>query len=238
MKIGRSILIAFAAGCGAADSTDTERAPLPPVEDPDRPIAADRSEKSVDTGCPLALPGAQVSSEVTSDGVALVFTAAAGDAAELKARVHRMADRHNAAQVPAADGEGAGGSGEGGMTSPEGAHGMDMHAGARQVPSRAAVEETASGARIVFTPSDPAKLPVLREQIRVHGKEMATTGCVENRPPMPQAAPPSGESRPAPEPTPSPGPEEPVMPDRPVTPDQPVTPPSPPPPPTGEPFVQ
>ncbi len=74
MKIGRSILIALAAGCGAADSTDTGRAPLPSNE-PGEP-AANRSEESADTGCPLALPDAQVASEVTSDGVALVFTTA------------------------------------------------------------------------------------------------------------------------------------------------------------------
>lgn len=230
------MLIAMAAGCGAADSTDTERAPLRPTEKPDQPIAA---EKAADSGCPLALPGAQVSSEVTSDGVALVFSIAGGDPADLRDRVHKMADRHNATQAPAED-AGKKAKQEGGMTSPEGAHGMDMHGAARQVPSRAVVEDTKSGARIVFTPSDPAKVGALREQIRVHGREMATTGCVAEQP-APRAAPPAGESRPVPEPppTPAPNPEEPVLPDRPVTPDQPITPPVPPPPPTGgQPFVQ
>ena len=234
MKIGRSILIALAAGCGAADSTDTGRAPLPPTDEPGQ-TAANRSEENADTGCPLALPGAQVASEVTSDGVALVFTTGGGDPTELRDRVQRMADQHNAAQVPGDDAEGP--AGAGGMSSPEGAHGVDMHGAARKVPSRATVEDTAGGARIVFVPSDPARLPVLREQIRVHGKEMATTGCSADQAPAPHAPPP-GDFMPTPEPTPSPNPQEPVLPDRPVTPDQPVTPPTAPPPPTGEPFVQ
>ncbi len=207
MKIGRCMIVALLAGCGAADSTETERAPLPPIENPDQPAAAQKSQAVADGDCPLALPGAQLRSEVTADGVALVFTTGGGDPAELRDRVQRMAHHHNAA--PVAD-------------------------------SRAEVEEIAGGARVVFTPSDPARVAVLREQIRVHGKEMASTGCAEDPAParaLPPATP-SGDSKSPPDPTPSPTPQEPVPPDRPVTPDHPVTPPSPPPPPTGEPFVQ
>jgi hypothetical protein len=206
MKIGRCMILALLAGCGAADSTDTEHAPLPPVENPDQPTGTQKSQAAADSDCPLALPGAQLRSEVTADGVALVFTTGGGDPTELRDRVQRMADHHNGAPVPA---------------------------------SRAAVEEIDGGARVVFTPSDPAKVGVLREQIRVHGKEMASTGCAEDPAPaksLPPASP-SGDSKTPPDPTPAPTPEEPVAPDRPVTPDHPVTPPSPPPP-TGEPFVQ
>jgi hypothetical protein len=238
MKIGRCMLIALAAGCGAADATDTERAPLPPNEAQGQRAAPMAQETAADTRCPLALPGAQVASEVTSDGVALVFRVAGGDPTDLRDRVQRMADRHNAAQVP---GDGVAGKDQkGGMTSGATGQGSDMHGGAKSVPSRAVVEETAGGARIIFTPADPAQIGLLREQIRVHGKEMATTGCAADEAPTPQAPPPSssGDSTPAPKPTPSPKPADPILPDRPVTPDQPVTPPAPPPPPTGEPFVQ
>jgi hypothetical protein len=237
MKIGRCMLIALAAGCGAADATDTERAPLPSIEAPGQPAAPKAQETAADTRCPLALPGAQVASEVTSDGVALVFKVAGGDPTDLRDRVQRMADHHNAAQVPGD--AGAGKDQKSGMTSGAGSQGMDLHGGAKKVPSRAVVEETAGGARIVFTPADPAHIGLLREQIRVHGKEMATTGCAASEAPAAQAPPPSsGDSKPSPKPTPSPTPADPILPDRPVTPDQPVTPPAPPPPPTGEPFVQ
>ncbi|HEU5060548.1 MAG TPA: hypothetical protein VFU21_28650 [Kofleriaceae bacterium] len=242
----RWILVLCLAGCGAAEGTDTEKAPLPPMEDPDQPRAARATGPAADNGCPLALPGAQVRSEVTADGVALVFTTTGGDAAELRDRVQRMADRHNAQQAPAGEpdtgGAAGGGDPAGGMSSPEGAHGVDMHGAARSVPSRAAVEEIAGGARIVFTPSDPAKVGLLREHIRVHGKEMAEADCGQEREPakVPPPPPQPGGDTTMPEPTPAPRPDEPVLPpDRPVTPpDQPVTPPAPPPPPTGVPFLE
>ncbi len=238
MKNGRCILIALVAGCGAADTTDTERAPLPPSEPSAQPSAVQK-ETTPDLDCPLALPGAQVTSEVTPDGVALVFTVNSGDPGELRARVRRMADNHNEREVvPTGDAATAGG--DTGMTSNDGARGVDMHGGATQVASRAAVEDTSSGARVVFTPSDPAQVGVLREQIRLHGEELASTGCGGNEPAptSTRAAPPpsSGDRMPPLEPTPSPNPQEPILPDRPVTPDQPVTPPSAPPPPTGQPF--
>jgi hypothetical protein len=175
-------------------------------------------------------------SEVTADGVALVFTISSGDPAELRARVRELAERHNETQVPAEDTAARSPSEpEGGMA----AHGMDMHGAGKQVPSRAAVEDIAGGARIVFTPADASKVGVLREEIRVHGQEMASSGCSDGTAPAAvPPPPPGGERKPPLAPTPSPGQEEPIAPDRPTTPEQPVTPPSAPPPPTGERFVQ
>ena len=100
MKIGRCIIVALLAGCGAADSTDTERAPLPPTENPDQPVGPQKSQPVADSDCPLALPGAQLRSEVTADGVALVFTTGGGDPAELRDRVQRMAEHQNAVPAP------------------------------------------------------------------------------------------------------------------------------------------
>jgi hypothetical protein len=240
MKIAPSILVCLLAGCGAADTAETEHAPLPPMEQPGQPTAQKQAQPVVDRNCPLALPDAQMVSEVTADGVALVFrTTGGGDPAELRARVHQMAERHNEAQVPAEDLAAKSETAGDGMASAEGAHGMDMHGAAREVPSRAAVEDIAGGARVVFTPADPAKVGLLREQIRLHGKEMASTNCSASAPTGEAAPPPSrGERKPRLEPTPTPSPGEPISPDRPKTPDQPVTPPAAPPPPSGEPFVQ
>src|SRR4029079_19837177 len=85
MKLG-CMVVTLLAGCGAADTAETDHAPLPPMEQPDQPLAATREQRS-DRTCPLAWPGAQMLSEVTADGVALVFTTSGGDAAELRARV-------------------------------------------------------------------------------------------------------------------------------------------------------
>jgi len=233
------MMVVVLTGCGAADSTDTEHAPLPPMEQPGQSRAPEKAQPAADRDCPLALSGAQMVSEVTADGVALVFTTSGGDAAELQARVHQMAEHHNEAQVPEADAATRSEKAGDGMTA-EGAHGMDMHGAAREVPSRAAVEDIAGGARIVFTPSDPAKVGLLREQIRVHGKEMASSNCSQHATPAAEAPPPpqAGERKPPLAPTPTPGGQEPIAPDRPKTPDQPVTPPAAPPPPTGQPFGQ
>lgn len=193
----------MAAGCGAADSADTERAPLPPMEQsgkPGQPAAAAKSQAAVDGDCPLELPGARLASEVTADGVALVFTSDGGDPAELRARVQRMASRH-------AQGDPA-------------------------IPSRAKVEEIAGGARLIFTPVDASQVGMLREHIRVHGKEMASSGCKAPAPARVVSPPASENPTPPPpaDPSPTPKPDEPIMPDRPVTPDHPITPPTPPPP--------
>ena len=218
----RRILVVLLAGCGASDGTDTEKAPLPPMEAGDQPNQA-RAVEPTDSDCPLALPGAQLRSEVTADGVALVFTSSGGDGAELRDRVQHMVDRHNAARPPAE---------------------APNAAGKNPPPSRAAVEEISGGARVVFTPTDPAKVGLLREHIRVHGKEMAEASCGEQAAPAavspPPPSSPAGDSKtaPGPAPTPTPPADEPHKPDRPVTPDQPVSPPTPPPPPTGVPFVQ
>jgi hypothetical protein len=219
----RWILVALLAGCGASDGTDTEKAPLPPMEAAGQPTQGKAAEAK-ESDCPLALPGAQVRSEVTADGVALVFTTSGGDGGELRDRVQRMADRHNAAPPPAEE---------------------PNAAAVNPPPARAAVEEISGGARVVFTPTDPAKVGVLREHIRVHGKEMAEASCGEEAAPArvspPPPSSPAGESKtaPGPAPTPTPPADEPHKPDRPVTPDQPVSPPTPPPPPpTGVPFVQ
>ena len=171
----RRILVVLLAGCGAAEGTDTEKAPLPAMESSaGQPKEGKAAPATTDSGCPLALPGAQLRSEVTADGVALVFTTSGGDGAELRDRVQRMADRHNAAAPP-----------------------VEPNAAGKKPPaSRAAVEEISGGARVVFTPTDPAQVGVLREHIRVHGKEMAEASCGE--PPAPTRVTPTAPSpRPA-----------------------------------------
>jgi hypothetical protein len=201
-----AVSLGLLAGCGAADSTDTEKAPLPPMAAPDRPAPA--AEPVVDRSCPTSLEGVQVTSEVTTNGAALVFTADGGDVGELQSRVKTLASRY--------------GSGELGGT----------------IAARASVDETGTGAKLLLVPLEPAQLGALREYVRVHGQEMASGSCgtmsVEaEKKGTPAATPPPAGREPSPipgepQPTPAPVPSEPVIPDRPVTPDQPVTPPTPP----------
>lgn len=52
------------------------------------------SQQRADAMCPLALPGARVAAAETPDGAALEFTAGAEQVAELRRRVHAMAELH------------------------------------------------------------------------------------------------------------------------------------------------
>lgn len=139
--------------------------------------------------CPMAVPGAQVTASDTPDGEALTFTTTSGDVAELRRRVHGMAEmhgRHHAAGAGMEHGHGGMGHGEmmgGGMAmggsameGGQGAGGHGSHAMAIP-PSRAAVEDVENGARVVVTPNDPADLEKLRSAARMHAQHMQQHGC-------------------------------------------------------------
>ncbi|HWU90809.1 MAG TPA: hypothetical protein VN253_26265 [Kofleriaceae bacterium] len=102
----------------------------------------------------MAVSGTNVSVQETADGIALSFTTT-GDVAELRQRVRAMAEKHEQGM------SGEMGSGGGGM----------------MVPSTARVEDVDGGARISFTPNDPAQLAELRDHVREHAAHMASGHC-------------------------------------------------------------
>lgn len=128
------------------------------------------------SACPMAVPGTQLGVTDTRDGEAVTFTTSPDLAAELRSRVHAMADMHNSHHQG------------GGM---EGMHGGMQHGGMMgggsmgstggrdammPPPSRAAVEDVEGGARLVVTPNDPADLDRLRSTVRMHAEHMRQTG--------------------------------------------------------------
>ncbi len=115
--------------------------------------------------CPLAVPGTTVREQDVEGGGALVFTTTQGDVMELRRRVAQMADMHNrhVARHHQMEQQGTGGAGPGPMM---------------EVPNaRARVEDIEGGARIVYTPADPARVPEVREQLVRHASEMASGNC-------------------------------------------------------------
>ena len=123
--------------------------------------------------CPMVVPGTQVSAADTSNGESITFTTSPDHAADLRARVHAMADMHNRHH----QGEGM-----------EGMHGDMQHgqmmAGGEHMammppPSHAAVEDIEGGARIVVTPNDPADLERLRSAVGMHAEHMRESGTCE-----------------------------------------------------------
>jgi hypothetical protein len=124
--------------------------------------------------CPMAVPGAQAVAADVEGGEAVTFTTSSDQVAELRNRVHAMADMHNRHHQ-------GGGMDHGGMH--EGMQGGAMghgsmgggsadHMAMMPPPSHAAVEDLPSGARLVVTPNDPADLDQLRSAVRMHAEHM------------------------------------------------------------------
>lgn len=161
-----------ATGCMAGHAAQT---PPPPTA----PQAAEAAPGGMGgmamQNCPMAVPGTQVSTADTQDGESITFTTSPEHAAELRARVHAMADMHNRHH----QGEGMQGThgdmGHGDMMGSGGSEHMAM----MPPPSRAAVEDLDGGARIVVTPTAPADLDRLRSSVRAHAGHMQESGTCD-----------------------------------------------------------
>jgi len=106
--------------------------------------------------CPMTVPGTQVYAADTANGEALTFTTAPAQVAELRIRVHAMANMHNQHHGD------LGGQGTGATKPP---------------PSSAWVEDVENGARIAMTPTDPADLLKLQSAVRMHAAHLQQHGC-------------------------------------------------------------
>ncbi len=132
--------------------------------------------------CPMSVPGTQVAAADIPDGESITFTTSPDRAADLRARVHAMADMHNRHHQGGGMEEMHGGMQHGGMMG--GGSMGSSSAGADQMammppPSRASVEDVEGGARIVVTPNDPADLDRLRSAVRMHAQHMRDGGQCE-----------------------------------------------------------
>jgi hypothetical protein len=129
--------------------------------------------------CPMTVAGTKARAEDVDGGAALAFTTT-GDVAELRRRVAHMAEMHeqhhgegHGAMMGGDEGKGMMGGGEGMMGGGEGM----MGEGKGMPPATARSEEIDGGARLVFTPRDPADLPKLREHAHQHAEKMASGQC-------------------------------------------------------------
>ena len=120
--------------------------------------------------CPLDVAGTQVVIADVDGGVVLAFTTP-GDVAELRVRVHHMADMHAMHDMHRMHGPMS--HGHMGISAP-----LQM----RMVPVQAAVADIDGGARVTLTPIDPAQLEALRAQARDHESMMHEGGCGDAAP--------------------------------------------------------
>jgi len=132
------------------------------------------NEHGMMESCPMKVEGTTASVSDTGDGVAISFTTSTGDVAELRRRVHHMAEMHDRHHGTMGQGM-MGGKNEAapspGASSPKKPKKMMM------VPSTAIANDVEGGARIVLVPKDPARLAELRQHARDHVGRMSRGEC-------------------------------------------------------------
>lgn len=185
---------------GCASSKAREPATTPQTEARQAATAQQESTRGGMMGngemagmCPMRVDGTTVRAEEVEGGAAMVFTTT-GDVAELRQRVAAMAEMHDRRH---ADGNGHGmgmHSNGGGMQGAKdsgmqccGGKGMKGQGMMMIPPATVRTEEVDGGARLVFTPQDPADLSALREHFAQHAKMMASGRCPMMLAPPPKA---------------------------------------------------
>jgi hypothetical protein len=182
-------------GPGPAETVrGTEQYPEPPEEDRSAQDVAQgvrsMSQDDIAAACPLRVEGTSVRAEDAPGGIALVFTTS-GNVDQVRNLAGRMAEMHTQFHSGAQPHSTPGTRGE---QPPGHAHGEEPEAGEGVPPgdvqghggaagehgpmhrSTVRAEDSEDGARLVFTPVDPAHLEALREDIRHHAGEMTLSG--------------------------------------------------------------
>lgn len=182
-----AVFLALAACAGARPS---ERAA---AQDGNAPAAASAAAPAHPGGdmagmqgrempCPMAVPGTRVRAAEVEGGMALLFTNPE-DPAAVQERARRAETMHaRMAQHHAAQAGGMHGGTSGGMhgTPGEGQAGCCAGMSEQMAVMHAAgvrAENLPDGARLVFTPSDPATLPQLRDAVVQHAEQLREHGC-------------------------------------------------------------
>jgi hypothetical protein len=116
--------------------------------------------------CPMVVPGTAVQMTETTDGAAMTFTTT-GDVAELRKRVHAMADHVNSH---------SGGGMHGATIGSDG--GSRVMGGGMMSGMRAQAEDVEGGALLRMTPSDSSRLAEMRQHMQQHAQMMNQShGC-------------------------------------------------------------
>lgn len=142
------------AGCGLTSGETREPAALQ-VPPPRHQHGDGENAAKMAAMCPMEVSGTVVAATDVEGGIGLSFKTTAGDVAELRRRVRRMAEMHD----------------QPGGSNILGAGGMKM------TPATASVEDIDGGARLVLQPKDAAQLGALREHVRMKAQRMAGGEC-------------------------------------------------------------
>lgn len=118
-------------------------------------------------GCPMAVPGTDVTVENTERGATLTFTTDRPEDVEaLRARVHGMAARHERRMREGGEGRGGEGRGPGPMP-----------------PATASVTDVPNGARLELTARHPEDVAAVQQHAAMRAEHLATCPMRGQRPP-------------------------------------------------------
>lgn len=115
-------------------------------------------------GCPMMVPGATASVADIDGGVAITWSAPPSEVANLRERVHGMAQQKGAMMAACPCRAGAGAPAQGMMS---------MQA---MPPADVRADDVEGGARLTFTAKNAADVPALRSHVRMHIEHMKS-GC-------------------------------------------------------------
>ncbi|MCY1035262.1 hypothetical protein OV207_27695 [Corallococcus sp. BB11-1] len=175
LALAASAALCFTAGCSKQGMHKSES------------TKATSASASADPNCPMSVPGAQVRSQETSDGVALIFTTSdPSQVTDLQMRGRKMMDAQaqyarsqtpmDMAQAedlgisPTEEQDGADDTGTGGG-------GSKGSAGAPTVPSRAVVQDTANGLTVTYSADDAMQKRQLIDQVNETARQLEKGSC-------------------------------------------------------------
>ncbi|NOK13362.1 hypothetical protein [Corallococcus exercitus] len=184
LTLAAAAALCFSAGCSKKGMHKEEsQQPMPAS------AQSTATPSKVDQRCPMSVPGTQLQTQDTSDGVALMFTTSdTSQVSDLQTRARRMLDeqskRTSAAETPldlaqeqdlgdasteeqsGRDDSGTGGGGvNGGM------------AGAPTVPSKAVATDTPQGITITYSAMDEMQKRQLIDEVHETARQMQGGHC-------------------------------------------------------------
>ncbi|TSC25195.1 hypothetical protein [Corallococcus sp. Z5C101001] len=182
LTLAASVALCFTAGCSKKGMYKSDSGQSAPPSGQSTAMTSQGNPR-----CPMSVPGTQVSTQTTSDGVALIFsTTDPSQVSDLQSRTRRMLDAQSKstnAETPMdlAKEEDLGDSAveeqAGRDESGTGGAGYKAKAGAPTVPSKAEAQDTPEGITIIYSAQDQMQKRQLVDEVNATAHQMKNGHC-------------------------------------------------------------
>lgn len=180
LTLAASVALCFTAGCSKKGMTKSDSGQSTPPSTQSTAMAPQGNPR-----CPMSVPGTQVRTQTTSDGVALMFsTTDPSQVSDLQARTRRMLDAQSKSSETPMDlakeedlGDSAVEEQAGRDESGTGGAGYKGKAGAPTVPSKAVAQDTPEGITIIYSAEDEMQKRQLVDEVNATAHKMKSGHC-------------------------------------------------------------